>query len=215
MTKIVSLPHPQVNTFGDGVGYKGLVLRLRNSITHPVTLIIFIALPPFRNALLNLTQKRLPNTLGNLRLQRSHVETILRSIRCLIWAGAFANFLVAVPVWAHHSFAAQYDRQKSVTLKGKVTKVEWANPHVYFYIDVTGDGGAVATWAVENGPPTSLFREGWRKDTLKPGDLVTVEGFRAKDGSNTANARSVVLSDGRKVFAGSSGDGDPSTSGKQ
>jgi DNA/RNA endonuclease YhcR with UshA esterase domain len=137
------------------------------------------------------------------------------SIRPAILLTSIAFLLAALPVSAHHSFAAQYDRQKSVTLKGKVTKVEWANPHVYFYIDVTDESGTLATWAVENGPPTSLFREGWRKDTLKPGDLVTVEGFRAKDGSNTANARSVVLSDGRKVFAGSSSDGAPSTNGKQ
>ena len=143
------------------------------------------------------------------------MEAILTSIKFSTWAGALAILLVARPVSAHHSFAAQYDRQKSVTLKGKVTKVEWANPHVYFYIEVTDDSGTVATWAVENGPPTSLFREGWRRDTLKPGDLITVEGFRAKDGSNTAIARSVVLSDGRKVFAGSSGDGAPSTNGKQ
>jgi len=82
-------------------------------------------------------------------------------------------------------------------------------------MDVTDESGTVATWAVENGPPTSLFREGWRKDTLKAGDQITVEGFRAKDGSNTTNARSVVLSDGRKVFAGSSSDDAPSTIGKQ
>ena len=137
------------------------------------------------------------------------------SIRRAIPLASIAVLLAAIPVSAHHSFAAQYDRQKSVTLKGKVTKVEWANPHVYFYMDVTDDSGTVTTWAVENGPPTSLFREGGRKDTLKPGDMITVEGFRAKDGSNTANARSVVLSDGRKVFAGSSGDDAPSTNEKQ
>ncbi len=142
-------------------------------------------------------------------------EGLLMSIRHAIVLASIAFVLAALPASAHHSFAAQYDRQKSVTLKGKVTKVEWANPHVYFYISVAEDSGTAGTWAVENGPPTSLFREGWRKDTLKPGDLITVEGFRAKDGSNTVNARSVVLSDGRKVFAGSSGDGAPSTNGKQ
>jgi len=122
--------------------------------------------------------------------------------------------LVALPICAHHSFAAQYDAQKSVTLSGKVTKVEWANPHVYFYMDVVAEGGTVTTWAVENGPPTTLFRQGWRKDTLKSGDLISVQGFPAKDGSNTANARSVVLSDGRRIFAGSSADGAPGTTGK-
>ncbi len=128
---------------------------------------------------------------------------------------SIAFLLAALPVSGHHSFAAQYDAQKSISLKGKVTKVEWANPHVYFYMEVSDENGAVATWAVENGPPTSLFREGWRKDTLKTGDVITVQGFRAKDGSNTANARSVVLADGKRVFAGSSGDGESSKNGKQ
>ena len=137
------------------------------------------------------------------------------SIRHAILLASIAFLLAALPISAHHSFAAQYDGKKSITLKGKVTKVEWANPHVYFYMEAMDENGAVTTWAIENGPPTTLFREGWRKDTLKQGDAVTVEGFRAKDGSNTANARSVVLSDGRKVFAGSSGDGATSTNGKQ
>lgn len=137
------------------------------------------------------------------------------SIKRAILFTSIVFLLAALPVSAHHSFAAQYDGKKSITLKGKVTKVEWANPHVYFYVEATDENGAVTTWAIENGPPTTLFREGWRKDTLKPGDVITVEGFRAKDGSNTANARSVVLSDGRKVFAGSSGDGATSTNGKQ
>ena len=137
------------------------------------------------------------------------------SIRHAILLASIAFLLAALPISAHHSFAAQYDGKKSITLKGKVTKVEWANPHVYFYMEAMDENGAVTTWAIKNGPPTTLFREGWRKDTLKQGDAVTVEGFRAKDGSNTANARSVVLSDGRKVFAGSSGDGATSTNGKQ
>ncbi len=137
------------------------------------------------------------------------------SIKRAILFTSIVFLLAALPVSAHHSFAAQYDGKKTITLKGKVTKVEWANPHVYFYVEATDENGAVTTWAIENGPPTTLFREGWRKDTLKPGDVITVEGFRAKDGSNTANARSVVLSDGRKVFAGSSGDGATSTNGKQ
>ena len=137
------------------------------------------------------------------------------SIRHATLLASIALLSAALPVSAHHSFAAQYDAKKSITLKGKVTKVEWANPHVYFYMEATDENGAVTTWAIENGPPTTLFREGWRKDTLKTGDVITVEGFRAKDGSNTANARSVVLSDGRKVFAGSSGDGATSTTGKQ
>jgi DNA/RNA endonuclease YhcR with UshA esterase domain len=136
-------------------------------------------------------------------------------IKHAIVAGAIAVLLAARPASAHHSFTAQYDGQKTITVKGTVTKVEWQNPHVYFYMDVKDDNGAVANWAVENGPPNTLFREGWRKDTLKPGDIITVQGFRAKDGTNTANARSIVLSDGRRVFAGSSGDGAPGPNGKQ
>jgi hypothetical protein len=125
------------------------------------------------------------------------------------------GLLVTPLAFGHHSFAAEYDAQKSVTIKGTVTKVEWQNPHVYFYMDVINENGTVATWSVENGPPNTLFREGWRKDTLKPGDAVTVQGFRAKDGSTTANARSIVLADGRRVFAASSGEGAPEPNGKQ
>jgi len=121
----------------------------------------------------------------------------------IVLAAAAGLFLAAVPVFAHHSFAAEFDSKAPVTLKGVVTKVEWFNPHVWFYIDVKDDSGKVASWGVESGPPNMLYRNGWRKDSLKPGDTVTVDGFRAKDGTTTANARSVQLPDGRKVFAGS------------
>jgi hypothetical protein len=113
---------------------------------------------------------------------------------------------VAVPVRAHHSFAAQYDSTKAVTLTGKVTKVEWMNPHIYFYIDVTDEEtGEVTPWALEMGGPNALIRLGWTRDSMKTDDVVTVEGTLARDGSNLANARSVVLTaTGRKLFAGSS-----------
>jgi len=114
-----------------------------------------------------------------------------------------------LPVFAHHSFAAEYDSKAGITLKGVVTKVEWLNPHAYFYMDVKDDSGKVVNWAIENGPPNMLYRQGWRKDSLKPGDMVTVDGFRAKDGTTTANARLVQLPDGRKVFSGSADDGGP------
>lgn len=114
--------------------------------------------------------------------------------------------VMAIPGLAHHSFAAEYEASKAVTLKGVVTKVEWLNPHVWFYIDVKNDSGAIEHWQCEAGPPNMLSRNGWRKDSLKLGDEVTVNGFRAKDGTNTANARDVLLPDGRKVFSGNADD---------
>jgi len=119
--------------------------------------------------------------------------------------------LAAMVVWplvgsviAHHSFDAEFDRNKPVTLKGAVTKVEWTNPHIWIFIDVTETGGKVSNWGVEGGAPNALFREGWRKDSAKLGDILTVEGYSARDGSLRANAVRVTLSDGRRVFAGSS-----------
>jgi len=110
----------------------------------------------------------------------------------------------AVPVMAHHSFAAEYDSSKPVTITGTVTKVEWMNPHARFYVDVKAADGRVTNWNFELGAIPVLLKQGWRKDSLKEGDQVTVEGSRAKDGSSSANARRVSLPDGRRVFAGSS-----------
>ena len=112
---------------------------------------------------------------------------------------------LAAPLRAHHSFAAQYDRTKAITLKGTVTKVEWANPHIYFYLDVKTPDGTLENWAVEGGAPNALYRNGWRKDSLQAGNVVTVDGWLAKDGSKLANMRAVVLADGRQVLGGSSG----------
>jgi Family of unknown function (DUF6152) len=113
----------------------------------------------------------------------------------------------AVPLLAHHSFAAEFDDKKPVSLKGAVTKVEWNNPHIWFYVEVKDATDKVEHWQFEGGPPNMLIRQGWTKDSLKLGDEVTVEGFRAKDGSTTANVRSVTLSGGRRVFSGSAEDG--------
>ena len=117
--------------------------------------------------------------------------------------------LQAVPVMAHHSFAAEYDEKKPVTLKGVVTRVEWTNPHARFYVDVKDDHGNVVNWNLELASPNVLIRNGWTRKSLQAGDQVVVSGSQAKDGTNMANARIVTLSDGRKVFAGSSADGGP------
>lgn len=127
-----------------------------------------------------------------------------------------AGLLVAaaVPLLAHHSFAAEYDANAKLTLKGTVTKVDWMNPHIWVYIDAKDDSGKMIHWQCEGGPPNTLTRNGWTKDALKIGDEVTIEGFRAKDGTNTCNSRSVTLPDGRKVFAGSADDNGPKAAEK-
>jgi hypothetical protein len=112
--------------------------------------------------------------------------------------------LSAQTLSAHHSFAAEFDRNSPVTLTGSVTKVDWGNPHIWVFMDVKDDTGKVSNWGVEGGAPNALFRNGWRKDSLKVGDTVTVEGFKSKDGLPRANANRVTLPDGRRVFAGSS-----------
>ena len=112
----------------------------------------------------------------------------------------------AARLLAHHSFSAEFDASKRVTLKGIVTKVDWRNPHIYVYLNVKDDSGKVTEWACEGGPPNVLLRQGWSRNSVKEGDEVTIDGAVAKDDSNRCNSRSVVLSDGRKVFAGSSQD---------
>src|SRR5687768_7178526 len=106
-------------------------------------------------------------------------------------ASIVAMFAISVQLAAHHSFAAQYDRSKPILLKGTVTKMEWMNPHIYFYVDVKDTAGKTVNWAVEGGNPSGLYRRGWKKDTLKVGDEVTVDGWLARDGSNLANMRTV------------------------
>jgi len=117
-----------------------------------------------------------------------------------------ALLLTAFPVFSHHSFSAEYDANKPINVTGVVKKVEWQNPHIWFYVDVKDENGKVTTWGFSGGPPGMLARRGITKDVLKVGDVIKVEGFRAKDGSNNGSGGNVTFADGRKVFAGSAED---------
>jgi hypothetical protein len=127
----------------------------------------------------------------------------MKTVLCLCVAG-LAFIILPISVSAHHSFDAQYDRAKTVVIKGRVTKVEWMNPHARFYVDAKDANGKVVNWNMELGSPNGLRRAGWRRDSLKMGDEITVTAYLARDGSHMANARDVMLADGRKVFAASS-----------
>jgi hypothetical protein len=109
---------------------------------------------------------------------------------------------LAAPLWAHHSFAAEYDSKKPIALQGVVTKIEWLNPHVYIYIDVKDDSGNIVNWALEGHPPNTLRRTGWTRDALKVGDTISVKGWRAKDDSLRVAGREVTLPDAKKLILG-------------
>jgi hypothetical protein len=132
-------------------------------------------------------------------------------VKRLLSLAAFCLVLAPILAHAHHSFAAQYDSTKQVTLQGTISKVEWMNPHVYFYVDVPDDTGKLVNWAVEGGAPNVLYREGWKPTSLKAGDRVSILGSLARDGSKQVNALSFKLPDGRCVFAGTSGPGGTGT----
>jgi len=117
--------------------------------------------------------------------------------------------VLAGSAFAHHAFAGQYDKDNPIQLTGTVTKIEWMNRHARFYLDVKDEGGNVTNWNIELGPPLILRRAGWNQNSLKVGDRVTVQGYRAKDGSKMANGSKATLADGRQVFAGSTADGSP------
>ena len=123
-----------------------------------------------------------------------------------ILVAACGILTVGATAYGHHSFAAEFDAAQPITLTGTVTKVEWTNPHARFYIDVKDAAGKVVNWDLELGGSTQLVRRGWSRNTLKPGDVVTVSGFRARKEPNVGNAREVSLADGRRVLTGSSAD---------
>jgi hypothetical protein len=129
------------------------------------------------------------------------------TIRTALLSLTATTLAAALPAFAHHSFPAQYDVSKPITLTGKVTKIEWTNPHIFIYIDVPDEEtGDAVNWALELGGPNALLRKGWKRDSLKTDDLITVEGSLARDGSHLANAKSIVLvATGKRMFAGSSG----------
>ena len=117
--------------------------------------------------------------------------------------------LAAVPVAAHHAFAAEFDSTKPIKFKAVVTKMEWTNPHVWIHVDVKQPSGEVEKWSIEAGTPNVLFRRGFTKQALLPGTEIMVDGYRAKDGSRRANGRDLTLPDGKTLFLGSSGTGAP------
>lgn len=125
-----------------------------------------------------------------------------KTLAVVLLAGGL--FLAAVPVWAHHAFAAEFDASKPIKLKGTVTKMEWINPHAWIHIDAKGEDGKASPWMIEAAAPNSLLRRGFTKNSLLPGMEILVEGYQAKDGAHRANGSIITTTDGRKLFVGAS-----------
>jgi hypothetical protein len=133
----------------------------------------------------------------------------------VVLAVGMLGLLIGVPAIAHHSFAAEFDATKAIRLTGTLTKIEWTNPHSYFYIDVKDENGAVVNWGCEGAAPGALSRRGFKRGDIKLGDTLIVDGYRAKDGSHLIDARRVTLPDGRNIYGGTPGDGGPGDTGPQ
>lgn len=128
-------------------------------------------------------------------------------MKLYLWLTISGLLAAAVPVAAHHAFAAEFDVNSPVKVKGTVTKIDWVNPHAWLYVDVKDESGKVTNWHFELGPPNALFRLGWKKNSIAAGTEVTITGFRAKAQEAVANGRSIILADGREMFSGGSGPG--------
>ena len=138
------------------------------------------------------------------------METNVMRMKSLsVVAGAVLLSAAALPVLAHHAFAAEFDANRPVKLEGVVTKMDWINPHSWIHIDVKADDGTVQKWMIEGGAPNALLRRGWNRNSLPAGTQISVQGFQAKDGSFRANGRDITFADGKKLFMGSSGTGAP------
>jgi hypothetical protein len=129
--------------------------------------------------------------------------------RTMSWVGAGALLVASVPALAHHAFSAEFDAEAPVQLKGTVTRMEWINPHSWIHIDVVNTNGEIEEWMVEGGAPNAILRRGFTADSLKPGTVILVEGYQARDGSMRANGRDITFEDGSKLFVGAGSRGAP------